>query len=184
MDKLSSIVRGQDMIGGERGDNRENHDEEWDTDHLLQDNETDKTHDIPSDHNYYESDVWDPVIIKIKKSDRVKKTQLLEKFNPEEKEPFKEKNSINPERQAKIGKTQLSGYCNLCGKCYLPSKRLVAHLWEAHEIEIKCSECGERFSSEKKLKMKLNVSKIKTTFGNSDVNTTMNAHTFKAIQTI
>jgi len=154
VDKLSSIVRGQGMIGGERGDNKENH-EEWDTDNLFQDNETDRTHDIPGDHNYFESDVWDPVIIKIKKSDRVKKTQLLENLNQQEKEPLKEKNSINPERQAKVGSTQLSGYCNLCGKCFLPSKRLVAHLWEAHKIEIKCSECGSRFSSEKKLKIHL-----------------------------
>ena len=136
VDKLNSILIGLEY--DKFADNEEN-DVDIDNDDLpdsLDDyngNASDKILDNAEKYNFVGSEKQDPVIIKIKKPSEGK--------------------------MSKVGKSQHElypgGICGICGKLILPVKKIFDHLKNVHDVEYKCSKCGKRLSSEKKLKMHL-----------------------------
>ena len=135
VDKLNSI-----LIGGidcDKFADIEENVEDIDNDDLpdsmdvFNGNASDEILDNAEKCNFDGPENQDPVIIKIKKPSEVKKVA-------------KSQHELYP-----------GGICGICGELILPVKRILDHLKNVHDVEYKCSKCGKRLSSEKKLEMHL-----------------------------
>ena len=157
----ASLVNKLSHISLEVADNKENigHMENGELSNRLEEfedpnDEDDVIHVINYDHNYSGTDSKDPVIINFKKQ-----SEVLATLNPEQKAYLEVVRRSNSDE--KIGeklrnlKSKIHGTCKFCGKVFKPRNFLVDHLWAAHGVEYKCTQCGHRTYSEIKLQMHL-----------------------------